>query len=33
MARPTDYRQEYAEQAHKLCLLGFTDKQLAVFLV
>ncbi len=31
MARPTDYRQEYAEQAHKLCLLGFTDKQLAVF--
>lgn len=31
MARPTDYRQEYAEQARKLCLLGFTDKQLAVF--
>lgn len=31
MARPTDYRQEYAEQAHKLCLLGFTDKQLAAF--
>ena len=31
MARPTDYRQEYAQQARKLCLLGFTDKQLAVF--
>jgi len=31
MARPTAYRQEYAEQAYKLCLLGFTDKQLAVF--
>lgn len=31
MARPTDYRQEYAEQARKLCLLGFTDKQLADF--
>ena len=31
MARPTDYRQEYAEQARKLCLLGFTDKQLAAF--
>jgi transcriptional regulator with XRE-family HTH domain len=31
MARPTDYRQEYAEQARKLCLLGYTDKQLADF--
>lgn len=31
MARPTDYRPEYAEQAHKLCLLGYTDKQLADF--
>lgn len=31
MARPTDYRPEYAEQARKLCLLGFTDKQLADF--
>lgn len=28
MARPTDYRQEYAEQARKLCLFGFTDKLL-----
>lgn len=31
MARPTEYRQEYAEQARKLCLLGYTDKQLADF--
>lgn len=31
MARPTDYRKEYAEQARKLCLLGYTDKQLADF--
>lgn len=31
MARPTDYRPEYAEQARKLCLLGYTDKQLADF--
>lgn len=31
MARPTDYREEYAEQARKLCLLGYTDKQLADF--
>jgi transposase-like protein len=28
--RPTDYREEYAEQAHKLCLLlGATDAELA----
>ena len=31
MARPTNYRNEYAEQARKLCLLGYTDKQLADF--
>ncbi len=28
--RPTDYKEEFNEQAHKLCLLlGATDKQLA----
>lgn len=29
--RPTRYRSEYAEQARKLCLLGYTDKKLAEF--
>jgi transcriptional regulator with XRE-family HTH domain len=29
--RPTAYKEEYNEQARKLCLLGFTDKQLADF--
>ncbi|SEN75278.1 hypothetical protein [Nitrosomonas marina] len=29
--RPTKYRNEYAEQAYKLCLLGYTDKELADF--
>lgn len=29
--RPTDYKDEYAEQARKLCLLGFTDSELATF--
>lgn len=29
--RPSSYRIEYADQARKLCLLGFTDKQLAEF--
>lgn len=29
--RPTDYREEYNEQAEKLCLLGATDKELADF--
>ncbi|SET41116.1 hypothetical protein SAMN05216326_12552 [Nitrosomonas marina] len=29
--RPTKYRDEYAEQAYKLCLLGYTDKELADF--
>jgi hypothetical protein len=27
--RPTEYRAEYAEQAKKLCEVGFTDQQLA----
>lgn len=31
MGRPTDYREEYNEQAYKLCLLGHTDKDLAAF--
>lgn len=31
MARPSKYKEEYAEQAYKLCLLGATDKQLADF--
>lgn len=31
MARPTDYKPEYCEQAYKLCLLGATDKELADF--
>ena len=29
--RPTQYRAHYAEQARKLCLLGYTDKELADF--
>jgi len=29
--RPTDYREEYNEQAEKLCKLGATDKELADF--
>jgi hypothetical protein len=29
--RPTKYKNEYAEQAFKLCLLGATDKELADF--
>jgi len=29
--RPTDYKPEYAEQARKLYLLGFTDEELARF--
>lgn len=29
--RPTDYKEEYNEQAYKLCLLGATDKELADF--
>jgi len=29
--RPTKYKDEYAEQAYKLCLLGFIDLELAKF--
>lgn len=29
--RPSKYKEEYAEQARKLCLLGSTDKDLADF--
>lgn len=29
--RPSAYREEFAEQARKLCLLGATDKELADF--
>lgn len=29
--RPTAYRQEFCEQAYKLCLLGHTDAELAKF--
>ena len=31
LGRPTDYREEYNEQAYKLCLLGMVDKELAKF--
>lgn len=31
MARPTDYLPEYPQQAHKLALLGATDKEMADF--
>ena len=31
MARPSKYKEEYAGQAYKLCLLGATDKDLADF--
>ncbi|EBM0567327.1 terminase [Salmonella enterica] len=31
MARPTKYQAAYAEQARKLCLLGYTDAELADF--
>ena len=29
--RPTKYKEEYNEQAYKLCLLGHTDAELAIF--
>jgi hypothetical protein len=29
--RPSLYREEFAEQARKLCLLGATDQELAEF--
>lgn len=31
MGRPTRYRPEYAEQAKKLCFMGYTDVQLSNF--
>ncbi len=31
MARPTKYQKAYAEQARKLCMLGYTDDQLSDF--
>ncbi|ENW7464019.1 terminase [Salmonella enterica] len=31
MARPTKYQEAYAEQARKLCFLGYTDAELADF--
>lgn len=29
--RPTDFKEEYVEQAYKLCLLGATDEELGDF--
>ncbi|WP_227430415.1 hypothetical protein [Psychrobacter sp. I-STPA6b] len=31
VGRPSKYKEEYNEQAYKLCLLGATDKELADF--
>lgn len=31
MGRPTKYKEEYNEQAYKLCLLGATDEDMADF--
>lgn len=31
MGRPTDYREEFATQAEKLCALGATDQEIADF--
>ncbi len=31
VGRPTDYKEEYNDQARKLCLLGAIDKELADF--
>jgi len=31
VGRPTNYKEEYADQVHKLCLLGLTDTELANF--
>lgn len=31
VGRPTKYKDEYAEQVYKLCLLGATDEKLADF--
>ena len=29
--RPTKFKEEYCEQARKLCLLGYTDAELAIY--
>lgn len=29
--QPTQYKEEYAEQARKLCMLGYTDAEIADF--
>lgn len=31
VGRPTEYKQEYAAQAEKLCMLGATDSEIAEF--
>lgn len=31
VGRPTDYKEKYAEQVYKLCLLGSTDADIADF--
>ena len=31
VGRPTKYKEEYNEQAYKLCLLGHTDAEMAEF--
>lgn len=31
MGRPTEYRDDYPDQARRLCLLGMTDEELAGF--
>lgn len=31
LGRPTDYKKEYIDQGYRLCLLGYTDLQLAEF--
>jgi len=31
VGRPTDYKEDFNEQAYKLCLLGAIDKDLADF--
>lgn len=31
VGRPRGFRDEYCDQAHRLCLLGYTDEELAKF--
>lgn len=31
VGRPTKYKEEYVDQAYKLCLLGHTDEEMAQF--